>query len=107
MAYTRVMGNEMGTSDPYLHAPEGDVAVAERRADDLDPELVGLGRVHDDLLQRERLAGGPANGRCSSPGGGREARWLAMAAKAETKTDAEQTPRSRGLVNNAEKLGDI
>lgn len=49
-----------------LHTPERDVAVAERGADDLDPDLVRLGRVHDDLLDGQRLAGGPAHGRCSS-----------------------------------------
>lgn len=37
-----------------LHTPERDVAVAERGADDLDPDLVRLGRVHDDLLDGQR-----------------------------------------------------
>ena len=55
------------TWKPNLHAPERDVAVAERRADDPDPDLVRLGRVHDDLLDGQRLAGGPAHGRCASP----------------------------------------
>lgn len=52
---------------PNLHAPERDVAVAERRADDPYPDLVRLGRVNDDLLDGQRLAGGPAHGRCASP----------------------------------------
>lgn len=56
-----------GQREPNLHAPERDVAVAERRADDPDPDLVRLGRVHDDLLDGQRLAGGPAHGRCTSP----------------------------------------
>ena len=48
-----------------LHAPEGEVTVAERRADDPYPDLVRLGRVNDDLLDGQRLPGGPAHGRCS------------------------------------------
>lgn len=51
-----------------LHAPEGDVTVAERRADDPDPDLERLGRVDDDLLEDQRLPGGPAHGGCSPPG---------------------------------------
>lgn len=51
-----------------LHAPEGDVTVADRRADDPYPDLVRLGRVDDDLLDGQRLPGGPAHGRCSPPG---------------------------------------
>src|SRR4051812_17074891 len=55
-----------GGARTYLHPPEGDVAVAERGADDLDPDLVSSGRVHDHLLHGERLAGGPAHGRWSA-----------------------------------------
>jgi len=53
-----------------LHAPEGEVTVAERRADDPYPDLVRLGRVDDDLLDGQRLPSGPAHGRFASDGSG-------------------------------------
>ena len=48
----------------YLALPEGDISVAERGADDPDADLVRLGRIDDDLLDGERLAGGSAHRRC-------------------------------------------
>jgi hypothetical protein len=62
-------GSSNKDKDADLHAPERDVAVAERGADDPYPELVRLGRVDDDLLDGERLAGAPAHGRCASQAG--------------------------------------
>ena len=51
----------------YLALPEGDISVAERGADDPDADLVRLGRIDDDLLDGERLAGASADRRCLSP----------------------------------------
>lgn len=60
--------NPRENAGEILHTPERDVAVAERGADDLDPDLVRLGRVHDDLLDGQRLASGPAHGRFATDG---------------------------------------
>lgn len=48
----------------YLHAPEGEVAVAERGADDFYACLVGFRWSHLHLLDLERFAGSSAHRRC-------------------------------------------
>ena len=50
----------------YLHAPEGDVGVAERGADDLDADLVRPRRRHLHLLHLQRLPGRLAHSRCAT-----------------------------------------
>ena len=51
--------------DPYLHAPEGDVRVAEGSADDPDADLVRPRRRHLHLLHLQRLPRRLAHRRCA------------------------------------------
>jgi len=51
---------------PYLHAPEGDVRVAEGGADDLDADLVRPRRRHLHLLHLQRLPRRLAHRRCAT-----------------------------------------
>lgn len=95
-----------------LHAPEGDVTVAERRADDPDPDLERLGRVDGDLLEDQRLPGGPAHGGCSPPGR-KAVRRLAVGWKKKEEGTARgdgcsflQRPRGIEIVAAAAELED-